>query len=157
MLVGGLLLAGLLALLMLHTLAAQDAFRQTALQQRLAALTDTEQSLEQKVQLDSSPTVLRERAKALGMVPSVVTSYHRLADGRVVAREVAASAVAAPTTTTSTAKSTATSTNSKAAATTPTTSTASTQTVSRKTVSTQTAPTSTTASKHRKHHGAARR
>jgi hypothetical protein len=29
--------------------------------------------------------------------------------------------------------------------------------VSRKTVSTQTAPTSTTASKHRKHHGAARR
>lgn len=95
LLVGGLMLGGLVALLLLHTLAAQDAFHQTSLQQRLAALTDAEQHLEQQVQLDSAPAALQARAKALGMVPSVVTGYHRLADGRVVAREVAANTAAA--------------------------------------------------------------
>jgi len=94
-LVGGLLLAGLIALLMLHTLAAQDAYRQTSLQQRLAALTDVEQHLEQQVQLDSSPVILRQRAKALGLVPSVVTGYRRLANGRVIAHEVATAPVVA--------------------------------------------------------------
>lgn len=105
-LVGALLLAGLMSLLMLHTLAAQDSFRQTSLQQRLANLTDDEQRLQQQVQLDSAPSALRERAKALGMVPSVITHYRQLPNGRTVAREVAASLVAAPvvTTTTVTAK-----------------------------------------------------
>ncbi|HVU61987.1 MAG TPA: hypothetical protein VHD58_10105 [Mycobacteriales bacterium] len=96
-LVGGLLLAGLLSLLMLHTLAAQDAFRQTSLQQRLANLTDSEQRLEQQVQLDSAPASLRAKARALGMVPSVVTHYRQLSNGRTVAREVPATTVVATT------------------------------------------------------------
>lgn len=96
-LVGGMLTASLVALLMLHTLAAQDAFHQTSLQQRLAALTDTEQHLEQQVQLDAAPTSLRARAKALGMVPSVITAYRRRPNGRVVAHEVAANSPAAVT------------------------------------------------------------
>jgi len=92
-LVGGLLLAGLLSLLMLHTLAAQDSFRQTSLQQRLANLNDSEQRLEQQVQLDSAPSALREKARALGMVPSAITHYRQLPNGRTVAREVPASSV----------------------------------------------------------------
>ncbi|HVT19865.1 MAG TPA: hypothetical protein VHE57_00565 [Mycobacteriales bacterium] len=95
-LVGGLLLAGLLSLLMLHTLAAQDSFRQTSLQQKLAKLTDTEQRLEQQVQLDSGPSLLRKRAIALGMVPSEITHYRQLANGRTVAHEVAATAAKQP-------------------------------------------------------------
>src|SRR5436305_11907571 len=62
-LVGSLLLAGLMSLLMLHTLAAQDSFRQTSLQQRLASLTDSEQRIQQQVQQDSAPSALRARAK----------------------------------------------------------------------------------------------
>jgi hypothetical protein len=95
-LVGGLLLAGLLSLLMLHTLAAQDSFRQTSLQQRLANLTDVQQHLEQQVQLDSAPASLRAKARALGMVPSVITHYRQLPNGRTIAHEVAAPLVTAP-------------------------------------------------------------
>lgn len=100
LLVGGLMLAGLLSLLLLHTLAAQDAFRQTTLQQRLAALTDTEQQLEQQVQTDSAPASLEARARALGMVPSQITSYHQRPNGRTVAHEVPVTPVVAtqPTT-----------------------------------------------------------
>jgi cell division protein FtsB len=105
-LVGLMMLAGLLSLLMLHTLAAQDAFRQTSLQQRLAALTDTQQQLEQQVQRDSAPDALQARAKALGMVPSTVTSYHLRADGRTVAHQVALTEASATTTSTSDASST---------------------------------------------------
>lgn len=93
-LVGLLMLGGLLSLLMLHTLAAQDAFQQTSLQQRLNTLTDTEQQLEQQVQTDAGPASLEARAKALGMVPSTLTSYRQRANGRTVAREVPATASA---------------------------------------------------------------
>jgi hypothetical protein len=92
-LVGGLLLVGLLSLLMLHTHAAQDSFRQTSLQQRLANLTDVEQHLQQQVQLDSAPSALRAKARALGMVPSVVTHYRQLPNGRTIGHEVAASSI----------------------------------------------------------------
>ncbi|MGN6472416.1 MAG: hypothetical protein ACTHK4_02050 [Mycobacteriales bacterium] len=121
LLIGGMLLASLIALLMLHTLAAQDAFHQTSLQQRLAALTDTEQHLQQQVQMDAAPDSLRARARALGMVPSVITGYRRLPNGRVVAHEVAANspaaAAAAATAMSSTSSSTSTTTTSAAAGT----------------------------------------
>jgi hypothetical protein len=147
-LVGGLLLAGLIALLMLHTLAAQDAFRQTSLQQRLATLTDTEQHLEQQVQLDSSPITLRQRATALGMVPSVVTSYHRLPDGRVVAHEVASTAVVPATAPTSAAAKAKTGTTAASSAT--KTSTAAPSTASSTSSTSSTTSTTTKAPKH--HH-----
>ncbi|HTW20729.1 MAG TPA: hypothetical protein VME70_11015 [Mycobacteriales bacterium] len=83
-LVGALLVGGLVAVLLLHMMAAQDGFRVTALQQRVAALTDEVQEQQQTVAADSSPTVLQARAKALGMVPSAITSFHRRPDGRAV-------------------------------------------------------------------------
>jgi hypothetical protein len=83
--VGTVLVGGLVAVLLLHMVAAQDAFRVTGLQQRLAVLTDTEQQEAQLVAADSSPTALQARAVALGMVPSAITKFHRRAGGRAVA------------------------------------------------------------------------
>jgi outer membrane murein-binding lipoprotein Lpp len=83
-LVGGILLAGLMSLLLVHTLAAQDAFRVHDLNQRLASLKDTEQQLAVSAQQAASPTALRARAEALGMRPSQVDGYRHAKDGRVV-------------------------------------------------------------------------
>jgi hypothetical protein len=84
-LIGALLVGGLVAVLMLHMFAAQDAFRVTAMQDRLSSLSDQAQSLEQTVDTDASPTTLKQKAKALGMRPSTVSGYKRLKDGRVIA------------------------------------------------------------------------
>ncbi|HVS68959.1 MAG TPA: hypothetical protein VHE56_10435 [Mycobacteriales bacterium] len=157
LLVGGLLLSGLLSLLMLHTLAAQDAFHQTSLQQKLANLTDSEQRLEQQVQLDSAPAALRRRAKALGMVPSVVIGYHQRPNGRITAHEVAANSPAAiaavitPTTTTATKPADAKATRASSAA----ANTGATQPKTQQTQSTQTQTTQTQTTTHPHHHEAA--
>jgi type II secretory pathway pseudopilin PulG len=83
-LVAVILMAGLMALLLVHTLAAQDAFRVHDLNQRLAALKDTEQQLAVSTEQAASPTALRARAEALGMQPSQIDGYRHTKDGRVV-------------------------------------------------------------------------
>jgi Tfp pilus assembly protein PilX len=83
-LVGAILLTGLMALLLVHTLAAQDAFRVHDLNQRLASLKDSEQQLAISAQQAASPTELRARAEALGMRPSQIDGYRHAKDGRVV-------------------------------------------------------------------------
>jgi hypothetical protein len=83
-LVGAVLISGLVGVLLLHTIAAQDAFRVTSLQQRLATLTDQEQQAAELVAADSSPTALEARAVALGMEPTALTAFHRRSDGRAV-------------------------------------------------------------------------
>ena len=82
--VGVLLVGGLVGVLLLHTVAAQDAYRANTLQQRLATLTDQEQRLSTLIESDSSPQALRQRAVALGMVPTTVGKFHRMHDGRTV-------------------------------------------------------------------------
>jgi hypothetical protein len=99
--VAGLLVLGLVALLLLHTVAAQDAFQVNSLSQQLATVTDTEQQLEVTNQLDQSPQRLAARAQELGMLPSVVSGYHREPDGRIVGTREAVlppAPVAPPTT-----------------------------------------------------------
>lgn len=82
-LIAAVLGGGLLTLLMLHTLAAQDAFTVHDLQHRAAALADTEQQLELADQQASAPSTLAARARALGMVPTGSLKFvHR--HGRVV-------------------------------------------------------------------------
>jgi hypothetical protein len=98
-LIGAVLVSGLLTLLMLHTLAAQDGFKVNTLQTKLNALTDTEQGLAQQVQADSSPAKLRKAAAALGMVPSTIPAYKRV-HGRVVGLEQPAYLPSASTATT---------------------------------------------------------
>ena len=70
LLVGGILATGLVALLLLHTLAAQDAFRLQAMQRQQAALSDVEQELALAQQQAEAPATLAARARALGMVPT---------------------------------------------------------------------------------------
>lgn len=84
LLVAGVLAAGLVALLMLHTLAAQDGFRVHDLQRQSAALADTEQQLATALEQAQSPTGLAARAKRLGMVPAGSIAFIRLGSGRVV-------------------------------------------------------------------------
>jgi hypothetical protein len=83
-LIAGILLAGLMALLLVHTLAAQDAFRVHDLNQRLATLKDSEQRLQIASVQAQSPSTLRSRALALGMRPSQIDGYRHAKDGRVI-------------------------------------------------------------------------
>jgi outer membrane murein-binding lipoprotein Lpp len=107
-LVAAILLSGLMGLLLVHTLAAQDAFRVHDLNQRLATLQDTEQQLAISSQQAASPTELRARAEALGMRPSQIDGYRHTKDGRVVGTLTAiplqvTAPVPAPTSTTTAA------------------------------------------------------
>jgi hypothetical protein len=83
-LVGGILGGGLIALLLLHTMAAQDAFRLHDLQRQAADLRDTQQELQVATQQLEAPATLATRARALGMVPTGSISFIRLRSGRLV-------------------------------------------------------------------------
>lgn len=83
-LIAGILLAGLMGLLLVHTLAAQDAFRVHDLNQRLATLKDSEQQLQIATEQAESPSALRAHALGLGMRPSQIGSYRHANDGRVI-------------------------------------------------------------------------
>jgi hypothetical protein len=83
-LIAGILLAGLMGLLLVHTLAAQDAFRVHDLNQRLATLKDSEQQLQIATEQAESPGALRTQALALGMRPSQIDGYRHAKDGRVI-------------------------------------------------------------------------
>src|SRR4051812_45546930 len=82
-LVGGILGAGLVALLLLHTMAAQDAFRLHDLQRQAAELSDTQQQLQVAGQQMQAPAALAARARQLGMVPTGSISFVRLRSGRL--------------------------------------------------------------------------
>lgn len=97
-LVGGILAVGLVALLLLHTLAAQDAFRLQELQRQQAGLSDTEQQLSLLQQRRQAPGALSARAHALGMVATGSVAFVRLhRHGHVVGAVRAAAAPPAPT------------------------------------------------------------
>lgn len=73
--VAAILVAGLITLLLLHTMAAQDAFRLEALQRQAAALDDTEEQLAVANQKLAAPAELGARARALGMVATGSIAY----------------------------------------------------------------------------------
>jgi len=102
LLVGAVLSTGLVALLLLHTMAAQDAFRLHDLQRQAATLQDTEQQLSAAGQQLSAPGTLAARARALGMVPTSGVSFVRLRNGRVVGVAHATPVLPAPATSAST-------------------------------------------------------
>ena len=83
--VGSILVVGLVALLLLHTMAAQDAFRLESLQQENSQLADTQQQLALAEQQREAPTTLAARAKALGMVPTGSIAFVELHhNGKIV-------------------------------------------------------------------------
>src|SRR4051794_41420965 len=62
-LVGGILGAGLITLLLLHTMATQDAFRLHDLQRQAGQLRDTQQQLQVATQRMQAPAALAARAR----------------------------------------------------------------------------------------------
>ncbi len=89
-LIVGLLAAGLLGLLLLNTVIAEESFRVHALQQRGAALELRQQQLQRDIDGLESPNSLAARAQAIGMVPAVSPAFIRLSDGQVLGVPVAA-------------------------------------------------------------------
>ncbi len=73
--IGAILVTGLVVLLLLHTMAAQDAFRLQALEHESSALDDTEEQLAVANQQAAAPSELGARARALGMVPTDSIAY----------------------------------------------------------------------------------
>jgi hypothetical protein len=86
--VGVVLVGGLVTMLMLHTIAAQDGFRVLSLQNRLAILDDQVQAQQQVVDAASAPGALQARAVALGMVPTTLSHLHARTGGRAVGQLV---------------------------------------------------------------------
>lgn len=89
-----LLAGGLLGLLALNTVLAQDAFRLHTLSVEGKQLRDQEQVLEREVETLRTPRNLAEQARELGMVPAGSPAFLRLPDGAVLGAEVPAEAPA---------------------------------------------------------------
>ena len=85
-----LLAAGLLGLLVLNTVLAQDAFRLHTLKEQSRALEDVEQALQREVEALRAPQALAARAGALGMVQAGPPAFLRLPDGAVLGAETPA-------------------------------------------------------------------
>jgi hypothetical protein len=73
--IGAILATGLVVLLLLHTMAAQDAFRLQALQHESSGLDDTEEQLAVANEQLAAPSVLGAHARALGMVATGSIAY----------------------------------------------------------------------------------
>ncbi|HUR13166.1 MAG TPA: hypothetical protein VM097_01605 [Mycobacteriales bacterium] len=79
-----LLVGGLLGLLLLNTLVAQDSFTLHDLAKQSKALQLREQQLAAQVESRQAPGQLAERAIRLGMVPGGPPAFLRLPDGHVL-------------------------------------------------------------------------
>jgi cell division protein FtsB len=78
----GLVVTGLIALLLLNTLVAEDSFRVRQLEQETTALREREQVLLAQVARLDAPAELARRARALGMVQAGSPAFIRLSDRR---------------------------------------------------------------------------
>ena len=87
---------GLLGLLLLNTLVAQDSFQARALERESTLLREREQTLRSEVVKLAAPGVLAHGAKALGLVPANTPGFVRLSDGKVTGEPKAASAPPPP-------------------------------------------------------------
>ncbi len=77
---------GLIGLLLLNTVLAQDAFVLHDLQRRSVILGDRQQQLQETVVREEAPSVLAGRAAALGMVPGGSPLFLRLPDGKILGK-----------------------------------------------------------------------
>ncbi len=78
------LAAGLVGLLVLNTIIAENSFRARDLQRRGTALDLTQQRLLREIDAVEAPAALAARAHALGMVPAGAPAFIRLTDGKVL-------------------------------------------------------------------------
>lgn len=75
---------GLLALLGLNTVVAEDAFRLHELERRSAKLAEDELRLRREVAAAEAPETLAAKAAALGLVPASDPVFLRLSDGAIL-------------------------------------------------------------------------
>jgi len=92
----GVLGGGLLGLLLLNTLVAQDSFRLHQLAQESRSLQQREEQLAGQLEANQAPSALAARAARLGLVPGGPPVFLRLPDGRVLGKPVAGKEVPAP-------------------------------------------------------------
>jgi type II secretory pathway pseudopilin PulG len=95
-LVLGLLGAGLIALLVLNTAAAEDSYKLQRARQRDAALQLRQEQLQQQVDAMDNPAALAKRAKELGMVPAGNPAFIQLPDGTILGQPEAAQPLPSP-------------------------------------------------------------
>jgi len=88
LLVLGLLGGALVSLLLLNTVLAEDAFTLTKLQRSNKQLNEQRQALQEEIAREESPTVLAQKAKALGMVQPTRPAFVDAQTGRVVGSKV---------------------------------------------------------------------
>jgi len=94
----GAFLGGLVLLLLINTVMAQNSFVLQRAEQQVTELENREQVLLQQVTAAQSPESLQRAATRLGMVPVAAPVFLRLADGKVLGKEIPAQAsVQAPT------------------------------------------------------------
>ncbi len=87
---------GLLGLLVLNTVLAQDAFRRHDLERKLALLSEQEQALARDVVALESPERLAQQATELGLVPAGPPAFIRLSDGALIGTPSVATPSPAP-------------------------------------------------------------
>ncbi len=85
---------GLLALLLLNTVVAQNSFRLHELDRRAVLLHEREQQLRREVAQLESPETLAARAAELGLQPGTAPAFLRLVDGSVLGKPSVAKAPA---------------------------------------------------------------
>ena len=79
---------GLVSMLIVNTMLASGAFTVSELQAEKALLLEEEQQLTQDIAVASSPLLLEERARAMGMVPQDAPAFIDLEAGTIVGNTV---------------------------------------------------------------------
>lgn len=82
-LVVGVLGAGLVGLLLLNIVLAQDSYRLHRLQQTTGLLAEQQARLQQQVAAQSAPASLAAKAERLGMVPAGPPAFLEVPNGKV--------------------------------------------------------------------------
>ena len=88
----GMIIAGMMLLLYVNTLAAQASFQKHALQIELSQMTAEEQTIASAVAAGESPGNLLITAQKMGMVPAETPVFLRLSDREILGKPVVASA-----------------------------------------------------------------
>ena len=84
----GVVTVGLVTMLIVNTMLASGAFTISELQAEKAQLLEQEQQLQEEVAKASSPLLLEERARALGMVPQDAPAFISLETGEILGNAV---------------------------------------------------------------------
>jgi len=79
---------GLVSMLIVNTMLASGAFTVSELQAEKALLLEEEQQLTEEIAIASSPLLLEERARAMGMVPQDAPAFIDLESGTIVGNAV---------------------------------------------------------------------